>query len=279
MTTDGASGPVVRFEDVRLGFELGDVLSGLSFSVAPGETKVLIGESGSGKTLALKLAAGLLSADSGAVRVLGNDLGKMSERTLLEFRRHLGFVFQEGALFDSMTVEENVAYRLREDGVDEEQIEARVRESLHFVEMEDAIGKLPDELSGGMRRRVSIARALVSRPPIVLYDSPTAGLDPITSQTIITLILRLRDTQGVTSLLATHRLQDAFGLAHYRFDRQSGRVVPAPQAGNGARAMAAATNFVVLRAGKAYFEGSPEEFLDSRDEYLHRYVELDRNRS
>jgi phospholipid/cholesterol/gamma-HCH transport system ATP-binding protein len=279
MTTDGASGPVVRFEDVHLGFELGDVLSGLSFSVAPGETKVLIGESGSGKTLALKLAAGLLRADSGAVRVLGNDLGRMSERTLLEFRRHLGFVFQEGALFDSMTVEENVAYRLREDSVDEEEIEARVRESLRFVEMEDAIGKLPDELSGGMRRRVSIARALVSRPPIVLYDSPTAGLDPITSQTIITLILRLRDTQGVTSLLATHRLQDAFGLAHYRFDGQSGRVVPAPQAGNGARAMAAATNFVVLREGKAYFEGSPEEFLDSRDEYLHRYVELDRDRS
>ncbi len=279
MTTDGASGPVVRFEDVHLGFEQGDVLSGLSFSVAPRETKVLIGESGSGKTLALKLAAGLLRADSGTVRLLGNDLGKMSERTLLEFRRHLGFVFQEGALFDSMTVEENVAYRLREDGVDEEEIEARVRESLRFVEMEDAIVKLPDELSGGMKRRVSIARALVSRPPIVLYDSPTAGLDPITSQTIITLILRLRDTQGVTSLLATHRLQDAFGLAHYRFEGQSGRVVPAPQAGNGARAMAAATNFVVLREGKAYFEGSPEEFIDSRDEYLHQYVVLDRDRS
>ena len=279
MTTDGARGPVVRFEDVHLGFEQGDVLSGLSFSVAQRETKVLIGESGSGKTLALKLAAGLLPADSGSVRVLGNDLGKMSERTLLEFRRHLGFVFQEGALFDSMTVEENVAYRLREDGVDEEEIEARVRESLRFVEMEDAIVKLPDELSGGMKRRVSIARALVSRPPIVLYDSPTAGLDPITSQTIITLILRLRDTQGVTSLLATHRLQDAFGLAHYRFDGQSGRVVPAPQTGNGAQAMAAATNFVVLREGKAYFEGSPEEFIDSRDEYLHRYVVLGRDRS
>ena len=279
MTKDGANGPVVRFEDVHLGFEQGDVLSGLSFSVAPRETKVLIGESGSGKTLTLKLAAGLLLADTGTVRVLGNDLAKTSERTLLEFRRHLGFVFQEGALFDSMTVEENVAYRLREDGVDEVEIEARVRESLRFVEMEDAIGKLPDELSGGMKRRVSIARALISRPRIVLYDSPTAGLDPITSQTIITLILRLRDTQGVTSLLATHRLQDAFGLAHYRFDGQRGRVVPVSQAGNGARAMAGATNFVVLREGKAYFEGSPEEFIDSRDEYLHRYVVLDTDRS
>jgi phospholipid/cholesterol/gamma-HCH transport system ATP-binding protein len=272
MATDGASEPVIRFEDVHLGFDEGDVLSGLSFSVVPGETKVLIGESGSGKTLTLKLAAGLLRADSGTVRVLGNDLGSMTEPELLEFRRHIGFVFQEGALFDSLRVEENVAYRLREDRVDEDEIEFRVREALRFVEMEDAIGKLPDELSGGMRRRVSIARALVSRPPIVLYDSPTAGLDPVTAQTIITLIMRLRDTQGVTSLLATHRLQDAFGLAQYTFDRESGRVAPAPQAGNGARSLAPATNFVVLRAGKAYFEGSPEAIVGSRDAYLHRYL-------
>jgi phospholipid/cholesterol/gamma-HCH transport system ATP-binding protein len=272
MATDGASEPVIRFEDVHLGFEEGDVLAGLSFSVAHGETKVLIGESGSGKTLTLKLAAGLLRADSGTVRVLGNDLGRMSEQELLEFRRHIGFVFQEGALFDSLTVEENVAYRLREDRGGEDEIEFRVREALRFVEMEDAIAKLPDELSGGMRRRVSIARALVSRPPIVLYDSPTAGLDPITAQTIITLILRLRDTQGVTSLLATHRLQDAFGLAQYRFDKESGRVVPAPQSGNGARFLAPATNFLVLRAGQAYFEGTPEEIAGSRDEYLHRYL-------
>src|SRR5438270_2123357 len=134
-----------------------------------------------------------------------------------------------------MTVADNVAYRLNEDGIAPEEIDARVREALGFVEMEDAIDKLPDELSGGMRRRVSIARALVSRPPVVLYDSPTAGLDPVTSQTIITLIMRLRDTQGVTSVLATHRLQDAFGLANYKFDGQSGRVVPALHSGNGSR--------------------------------------------
>src|SRR5258708_40054345 len=150
----------------------------------------------------------------------------MPESELLGFRRKIGFVFQEGALFDSLNVFDNVAYCLREEHVDEDEIETRVRESLRFVEMEDTLEKLPSELSGGMRRRVSIARALVSHPHVVLYDSPTAGLDPVTSQTIITLILRLRDTQGVTSLLATHRLQDAFGLASYRFDGETGLVVP-----------------------------------------------------
>ncbi len=217
------------------------------FSVAPRETKVLIGESGSGKTLILKMAAGLIQPDSGTVQMLGHDLGRMRERELLAFRRKIGFVFQEGALFDSLTVEENVAYCLREEHVSEEEIEPRVRESLRFVEMEDTLEKLPSELSGGMRRRVSIARALVTRPHVVLYDSPTAGLDPVTSQTIITLILRLRDTQGVTSVLATHRLQDAFGLASYRFDGESGRVVPVPH--NGAsRDSGAATN--VRRASR-----------------------------
>ena len=271
MNSDSPSEPVLSFENVRIGFDKGDVLDGLSFSVAPRETKVLIGESGTGKTLALKLAAGLLQADSGKVRMLGHDLGSMTEKELLSFRRQIGFVFQEGALFDSLSVADNVAYSLREDHVTEEEIEPRVRESLRFVEMEETLEKLPSELSGGMRRRVSIARALVSRPHVVLYDSPTAGLDPVTSQTIITLILRLRDTQGVTSVLATHRLQDAFGLANYRFDSKSGRVVHIPNNGD-TQAAAAATNFVVLRSGKAYFEGSPQAIADSRDEYLRRFL-------
>jgi phospholipid/cholesterol/gamma-HCH transport system ATP-binding protein len=206
------------------------------------------------------------------VRVLGRDLGQMSENELLDFRRQIGFVFQEGALFDSLSVADNVAYRLREDRVNEDEIEQRVRESLRFVEMEDAIDKLPSELSGGMKRRVSIARALIGNPPIVLYDSPTAGLDPVTSQTIITLIMRLRDTQGVTSLLATHRLQDAFGLANYKFDGQTGRVVPAPRSGNGSGGGGPATNLIVLRGGKAYFEGSPRTIVESKDEYLHRFL-------
>jgi len=271
-TLDTASERVLSFEDVRIGFGQGDVLTGLSFSVAAGETKVLVGESGTGKSLTLKLAAGLLQPDSGSVHVLGRDLSHLSEKELLDFRRQIGFVFQEGALFDSLSVAENVAYRLREDHLNDEEIEQRVRESLRFVEMEDTLDKLPSELSGGMRRRVSIARALISRPPVVLYDSPTAGLDPVTSQTIITLIMRLRDTQGVTSMLATHRLQDAFGLANYRFDGQTGRVVPAPHTGNGSSRDGPATNMVVLRGGKAYFEGSPWSIAESKDEYLHRFL-------
>ena len=270
-TSNTATDPVLSFKDVRIGFGDGDVLTGLTFSVAPRETAVLIGESGTGKSLALKLAAGLLQPDSGSVFALGRDLSRMSEKELLDFRRQIGFVFQEGALFDSLSVEDNVAYRLHEDHVDKDETEQRVRESLRFVEMEDAIDKLPSELSGGMRRRVSIARALVNRPPVVLYDSPTAGLDPVTSQTIITLILRLRDTQGVTSLLATHRLQDAFGLANYRFDGETGRVLPAPQTGNGSSG-GPATNLIVLRGGKAYFEGSPRTIAESKDEYLRQFL-------
>jgi phospholipid/cholesterol/gamma-HCH transport system ATP-binding protein len=262
--------PVISFDDARLGFDEGDVLRGISFEVEAGETKVLVGESGSGKTVTLKLAAGLLRPTGGRVRVLGQDLGSMRERELLDFRRQIGFVFQEGALFDSLTVADNVAYRLREDRVDEDEIEERVREALRFVEMEPAIDKLPAELSGGMRRRVSIARALVTRPPVVLYDSPTAGLDPVTAQTIITLILRLRDAHGVTSLLATHRLQDAFGLANYRFDAESERVMPLapPESRNGE----APTNFLVLRDGGVYFEGPPVDVLKSRDPYLRRFL-------
>jgi phospholipid/cholesterol/gamma-HCH transport system ATP-binding protein len=267
----GHNESVISFADVRLGFGDGDVLRGISFDVAQGETKVLIGESGSGKTLTLKLAAGLLKAETGTVRVLGQDLGAMKETDLLDFRRQIGFVFQEGALFDSLSVGENVAYRLQEDGVDAEEIDARVRESLRFVEMEDAIEKMPAELSGGMRRRVSIARALISRPTVVLYDSPTAGLDPVTAQTIIILILRLRDAQGVTALLATHRLQDAYGLANYRFDPEREQVIRAT-VGPGSRNGQPKTNFMVLRDGGVYFEGSPEHVVQSRDEYLKRFL-------
>ena len=270
------SEPVISFDGVHLGFDEGDILRGLSFQVAPRETKVLVGETGCGKTLTLKLAAGLLQPDQGNVTVLGRDLGSMKESELLAFRRQIGFVFQEGALFDSLTVADNVAYRLTQDGVAPDEIDVRVREVLRFVELEDAIDKLPDELSGGMRRRVAIARALVSKPPIVLYDSPTAGLDPVTSQTIITLILRLRDLQGVTSLLVTHRLQDAFGLANYRFDSEQNRVVPAParldESRGESRDGRPATNFVVLRDGRNYFEGGPQAVLESADAYLKRFL-------
>src|SRR6266403_1301641 len=174
----------IEFKDVRLAFDEGEILGGVTFSAQERETVILLGETGTGKTLLLKLASGLLRPDSGSIQVLGKDISGMAESDLLEIRRQIGFVFQEGALFDSLTVGENVAYRLHEDGVDEDEIEPRVKEVLHFVELAHTIDSLPSELSGGMRRRVSIARALIARPPIVLYDSPTAGLDPITSPPI-----------------------------------------------------------------------------------------------
>ena len=265
--------PAITFEDVWTGFDEGQVLRGVTFQVQERETLILLGETGTGKTLTLKMAAGLLTPDNGSVIVLGNEVSEMKESELLAFRRKLGFVFQEGALFDSMTVAENVAYRLREDGVAQEEIEPRVREVLQFVELEHALEQLPSELSGGMKRRVSIARALINHPPIVLYDSPTAGLDPITAQTIITLILRLRDVYGVTALLATHRLQDGFALANFHFDPETKRVVPNAQNGNAAAAVdAARTRFLVYRDGGIYFEGEPGEIANSEDPYLRRFL-------
>jgi phospholipid/cholesterol/gamma-HCH transport system ATP-binding protein len=263
----------VAFENVGIGFDEGDVLRGVSFRVLPQETLVLLGETGTGKTLTLKLAAGLLQPSQGSVRVLGQELSGMTENDLLAFRRQVGFVFQEGALFDSLTVGDNVAYRLREDRVDEDEIEPRVREILRFVELEHTADLFPSELSGGMRRRVSIARALVNRPQIVLYDSPTAGLDPVTSQTIITLILRLRDVYGVTALLATHRLQDGFALANFRFDPETKRVVHDGASVRSAQSSTAPmTKFIVYRDGRIYFEGAPDELAASRDAYLKRFL-------
>ncbi len=266
--------PAITFEDVWVGFDEGQVLRGVTFQVRERETLILLGETGTGKTLTLKMAAGLLAPNSGRVVVLGNEVSEMKESELLAFRRKVGFVFQEGALFDSMTVGENVAYRLREDRVSEEEIEPRVREVLRFVELEHTMEQVPSELSGGMKRRVSIARALINQPPIVLYDSPTAGLDPVTSQTIITLILRLRDVYGVTALLATHRLQDGFALANFRFDPETKRVIPNAKNGNSAVAEnAARTRFLVYRDGDVYFEGAPEEIANSEDPYLRRFLE------
>ncbi len=264
----------ISFRDVRVGFEEGDIVRGLSFEVFPKETLVLLGETGTGKTLSLKMAAGLLRPLEGEISVLGKQVSRMKEKDLLDFRREIGFVFQEGALFDSMTVEENVAYRLREERVPEEEIEPKVREALRFVELEEAIDQVPSELSGGMRRRVSIARALITRPPIVLYDSPTAGLDPVTSQTIITLILRLRDIYGVTALLATHRLQDGFALANFHFDTVTNRVLRnAEKPGDKTFHGESSTRFAVLRDGKVFFEGSPEEISTVKDPYLKRFLE------
>jgi phospholipid/cholesterol/gamma-HCH transport system ATP-binding protein len=260
---------VINFHNVHLGFPEGEILRGISFSARHRETLVLLGETGTGKTLTLKLAVGLLRPDSGEVDVLGLRVSSTPERDLHEFRRNLGIVFQEGALFDSLTVGENVAYRLIEDGLSQEEILPRVEEVLTFVELDHTIDMLPSELSGGMRRRVAIARALVNHPKIVLYDSPTAGLDPLTSQTIITLILRLRDVYGVTALLATHRLQDGFALANFRFDPKTRKVLRdhAKETCN-----PVVTRFLVLRDGQVYFEGFPEELLATKDPYLQRFL-------
>jgi phospholipid/cholesterol/gamma-HCH transport system ATP-binding protein len=268
-----SSGPPVAFKNVSVGFGEGDILRGVTFSVAARETLVLLGETGTGKTLTLKLAAGLLKPTGGSVAVLGRELANMTERELLQLRQGIGFVFQEGALFDSMTVGENVAYRLREEHVSEDEIDKRVKESLQFVELEHTADQLPSELSGGMRRRVSIARALINRPDIVLYDSPTAGLDPVTSQTIITFILRLRDVYGVTALLATQRLQDGFALANFRFDKNTKKVVRIdPKAGASGGDQPAGTHFLVYKDGRVYFEGDPAEMAGSKDPYLRRFL-------
>ena len=271
--TEYDTSTVVAFTDVKIGFDEGDVLRGVSFEVMPRETLVLLGETGTGKTLTLKMAAGLLRPTQGKIEVLGQEISSMSETSLLAYRRNLGFVFQEGALFDSLTVAENVAYRLREERLSEDEIERRVQEALRFVELEHTGDMLPSELSGGMRRRVSIARILATRPQIVLYDSPTAGLDPVTSQTIIMLILRLRDVFGVTAMMATHRLQDGFGLANFRFDPESKRVVRLREKESAATQDGGpATRFLVYRDGRIYFEGVPEELAESKDAYLQRLL-------
>jgi phospholipid/cholesterol/gamma-HCH transport system ATP-binding protein len=265
--TAPAGTPVLSFQDVSIGFGERDVLLNLSFNLASSETKVLLGENSSGKTMLLKLAAGLIRPDSGRISLLGKNLGQLTEDELLALHHQTGFVFQEGALFDSMTVGDNVAFPLREVRTPEEEIETRVRDALSFVEIEEAIDKLPAELSGGMRRRASIARAIVAEPQVVFYDCPTAGLDPVTSQRILSLILRGRDLHGITAIVATHRVQDALGLAHYRYAGDLGSVVPlTPQ-----QASQTHTSVMMLKDGGVYFSGSADDLLDSTDPYLKEF--------
>src|SRR5438105_2865659 len=219
----------IVFDDVALEFEGKPVLNGISFELPCAETKILLGVAGSGKSTILKLALGLLKPDRGRIYVLGHEITAMSEEELFEVRAKVGMVFQESALFDSLTVKENVAYRLREDhDLSEEKIDKRVTEALRFVELEQTLDMLPAELSGGMRRRVAIARAIVTQPEIVLYDSPTAGLDPVTSTTIIELLLKERDVYRVSALMVTHRLQDDWVMATHNYDDKQHRNVQAP---------------------------------------------------
>ncbi len=259
----------IRFENVSLAFDDKVVLDHISFRLPHGETKALFGVAGSGKSTILKLALGLMKPDSGHIYVLGQDVTEMTEKALFDLRRQIGMVFQESALFDSRTVRENVAFRLMEEGqVSEEEIERRVREALSFVELERTVDMFPSELSGGMRRRVAIARAIVTQPEILLYDSPTGGLDPVTSTTIVELIVKQRDVYKTSSLMVTHRLQDAFIMASHYFDRTANRMLPLPKGVHCEVPLA----FLILRDGKVIFDGDIDELAKTRDEYIREYI-------
>jgi phospholipid/cholesterol/gamma-HCH transport system ATP-binding protein len=259
--------PAVRFENVSIGFEGKEVLTDVSFEVARGETRILLGPAGVGKSVLLKLANGLLRPDSGRIFVFGYEISAMSEGELYPLRECIGTVFQEGALFDSLTVRDNVGFRLAEDHVPEDEIDRRVTQALKFVELEHTLDKFPSELSGGMRRRVAIARAIVTDPDLLLYDSPTGGLDPITSTTIIELIIKQRDVSKTSSLLVTHRLQDAFMLASHRWDLKTNQMVALPRDQSDEQ-----TSFLVLHLGKLVFDGSTHDLVHSDDPFIKEYL-------
>jgi phospholipid/cholesterol/gamma-HCH transport system ATP-binding protein len=267
-TATSRADSAIRFEKVEIAFDH-PVLEGISFQLPHGETKILMGEAGTGKTLVLKLALGLLKPDAGRITVLGEEITQMREEDLFALRRKIGMVFQESALFDSLTVEENVAYRLMEEtGRLTDEIHGRVLEALRFVELEHTVDLFPSELSGGMRRRVAIARAIITRPEVILYDSPTGGLDPVTSDTIIELIVKQRDVYGTSSLLVTSRLQDAFTMASHCFDQKLNKMVPVSD--GGVRDLH--TRFLMLRDGQIIFEGTAADLLRSKDPYIREYL-------
>jgi phospholipid/cholesterol/gamma-HCH transport system ATP-binding protein len=262
------SGYAIEFDDVSIAFDDKVVLDGISFRLPHGETKALFGVAGSGKSTLLKLAIGLLKPDSGRIFVLGDDITHMSEQELFELRRRVGIVFQESALFDSLKVYENVGFRLMEEGNPAEEIERRVREVLRFVELERTYDMFPSELSGGMRRRVAIARAIITEPEVLLYDSPTGGLDPVTSNTIVELIVKQRDVYKTSALMVTHRLQDAFTMATHYFDQTKNQMLPLPKG----QRCEVPLSFLILRDGKVIFDGDASQLADSRDEYIREYI-------
>ncbi|MGB8478455.1 MAG: ATP-binding cassette domain-containing protein [Acidobacteriaceae bacterium] len=259
--------PVVSFEHVSIGFDGHSVLLNISFQARSGEMVIILGPAGGGKSILLKLANGLIPPDAGRVLLFGKDINKLSQEELFEFRSHIGMVFQEGALFDSLSVRDNVAYRLLEEHDDPDDVNRRVLESLRFVELEHAIDKFPDELSGGMKRRVAIARAIITQPQLLLYDSPTGGLDPITSTTIIELVMKQRDVYESTALLVTHRLQDAFTLATHRYNLKENRMERIENDGVDPN-----TTIMVLKEGRIAFTGSLVDLLRSKDPYIQEYL-------
>jgi phospholipid/cholesterol/gamma-HCH transport system ATP-binding protein len=265
----GPGSPIVVFDRVGLAFDDKVILDEVSFTLIKGHTKIILGASGAGKSTILKLILGLLKPDGGRIWVNGEQVDRMTEEQLMAVRTDLGMVFQEGALFDSLTVREDVGYKLYEETSQPlEEIDARVEEVLGFVGLSEFIDRMPSELSGGQRRRVAIARAMAAKPRILLYDEPTTGLDPITALTVDDEIIKLRDLEGVSSILVTHQLRDAFHVATHAVVRDNGRerfVQADPKKADEAE-------FLMLRDGKVVFEGNASELRASKDEYLQKFL-------
>ncbi len=260
--------PVIEFRGVTVSFDGPPVLREITFSVAPGETRVLLGPAGVGKSVLLKTANGLVQPDSGTVLLFQERISGLPEQELFPLRARTGMVFQEGALFDSLSVRDNVAYQLIQERLPDEEIDTRVLEALRFVGLEETFTLFPGSLSGGMRRRVAIARALIHRPEFLLYDSPTGGLDPVTSTTIIELIVKQRDVYKTPSLLVTHRLQDAFTLCTSRFDKDQDKMVPLPDGET-----EHGTTFLMLNEGRLIFDGSLHDLVHSQNEFVREFLE------
>jgi phospholipid/cholesterol/gamma-HCH transport system ATP-binding protein len=263
-----ADRPVVAFRGVSIAFDGPPVLDSITFSVAPAETRILLGPAGVGKSVLLKLVNGLLRPDRGSVQLFGKEISRMPEEWLFPLRSRAGMVFQEGALFDSLTVRDNVAYQLIQELVPDDEIDLRVRKILGFVGLEETFSLYPVSLSGGMRRRVAIARALIRQPELLLYDSPTGGLDPVTCTTIIELIIKQRDVYRTPSLLVTHRLQDAFTLCTHRYDAEQGRMVPLPEGQTDPN-----TTFLMLEEGRLIFDGSLHELLHTENKFVREFLQ------
>ncbi|HEX5876122.1 MAG TPA: ATP-binding cassette domain-containing protein [Pyrinomonadaceae bacterium] len=262
--------PAIEFRNVVLSFDERVVLDNLSFKVLKGETKIILGGSGGGKSTIIKLVLGLLKPDSGEVLVDGEDITNYSEERMMRVRKNIGMVFQEGALFDSLSVYDNVAYRLHEQGVPEDEVEPEVRRMLRFVNLEDAIDKMPIELSGGMRRRVGIARALIGDPKIVLFDEPTAGLDPPTARTICELAMKLRDLEDVSSIFVTHEMNNLHYIcSEYAVVDEDGKVVFERE---GERLCLTNSKVMMMRQGKIIFSGTDEALRRAEDPYIQKFL-------
>jgi phospholipid/cholesterol/gamma-HCH transport system ATP-binding protein len=263
------TGPVVELRGVTIGFDGPPVLDDITFSVARGETRILLGPAGVGKSVLLKLINGLLRPDKGSVLLFEQDISSMPEQQLFSLRARTGMVFQEGALFDSLSVRDNIGYQfIQEHVIPDAEIDDRVREALSFVGLEETFTLFPPSLSGGMRRRVAIARALINQPELLLYDSPTGGLDPVTSTNIIELILKQRDVHGTPSVLVTHRLQDAFMMCTHYFAPEYNCMVPFPKGESHPN-----TTFLMLEEGRLIFDGSLHDLLHSENSFVKEFLE------